>query len=473
MGDNAKDDGRSGWFRRRFLRATGATSVGALATSTASASKQNGSRSNQFRGIVAETYRYFERFTNTETGLTPDKVAENGDGFDVTRRTSPTNIGMYLLSTVAADELGFLTDNDAESRIATTLDTLENVETWNGLFYRWYRTDDTSIDVDFGGDFISTVDNGWLSAGLVVAEQAYDGLSQQASSLLHSMDYSKLYDPTVYDIFHPDDPYAGPGQMYGGYDVGEGEYTAHHYGAFNTEPRVASYVGIGKGDVPKEHWWGMFRTFPPTSDYDWTNQRPEGEFRTYDGVEVFEGHYEYLGVEYVPSWGGSMFESLMPSLVLKERELGTDALGVNSRRHTQVQRAYANEQGYRAWGFSPCDTPDGYGAFGVEQAGIWGYSENGFVTPHASFLAVEDAPQAVFENSLELRDLGAYGDFGFYDSVNVTDGTVTKTYLALDQGMTVAALTNHLTGGVLRDYFHRDEVGSRPEDVLAVEEFTI
>ncbi|MFP3472176.1 cellobiose phosphorylase, partial [Micrococcus sp. SIMBA_144] len=76
------------------------------------------------------------------------------------------------------------------------------------------------------GQFISTVDNGWLSAGLIVVGQAYPELYDRTHALVEEMDYSTLYTPEV-------------GQMRGGYDVAAGSYTAHHYGAFYTEPRVA------------------------------------------------------------------------------------------------------------------------------------------------------------------------------------------------------------------------------------------
>ena len=53
-------------------------------------------------------------------------------------------------------------------------------------------------------------------------------------------------------------------------------YTGHHYGAFNTEPRIASYLGIASGQIPPKHYFGTFRTFPNTDncDWAWTEQEP-------------------------------------------------------------------------------------------------------------------------------------------------------------------------------------------------------
>ncbi|MCQ6265214.1 hypothetical protein M1K46_06000 [Fictibacillus sp. WQ 8-8] len=272
------------------------------------------------------------------------------------------------------------------------------------------------------------------------------------------MDYKTLYDPEV-------------GQFRGGYDVVTGKLTEHHYGMFYTEPRLGSYIAIGKGDVPRDHWWKMYRTLPP--EWDWQSQTPEGPTAEYDGVSVFEGHYEYKGVKYVPSWGGSMFEGLMPGLVLNEKKYGKNALGLNNERHVQLQMAFAKEKGYRAWGFSPAATPEGYSEFAATPLGTSGYKDDGTVTAHASFLALDYAPTAVRKNLDELSKLHVYGKYGFYDSVNVKSGEVAKAYLALDQGMIMVSIANHVKHDVIRNYFHQDPIAEKPLDLLKREEFSI
>jgi hypothetical protein len=57
-------------------------------------------------------------------------------------------------------------------------------------------------------------------------------------------------------------------------------YTCHHYGALNTEPRSASYLGIAFGQVPASRYFTMSRTFPPTCDWGWQEQLPGGVTRT-------------------------------------------------------------------------------------------------------------------------------------------------------------------------------------------------
>ncbi|MHC0037714.1 glucoamylase family protein [Pseudoneobacillus sp. C159] len=411
----------------------------------------------ELESIAEKTYLYFEDFTDPETGLTSDIVRIRGAGKEEGKHTSPTNIAMYILSTLSAEEMGILTEEEAVARLGITIDTLEKMPKWNGLFYNWYHTEDGSLKKDWG-QFISQVDNGWLSAGLITAGQAYPSLLEQTTRLVNEMDYSTLYDPKV-------------GQFRGGYFVDQAELTGHHYGMFYTEPRLGSYIAISKGDVPSEHWWKTYRTLPAKDN--WQAQAPTGEKREYHGVEVYQGHYQYKDVKFVPTWGGSMFEALMPSLVLKEKELGVNALGLNNQHHVDIQIAFAKEKGYPVWGFSPSATPDGYSEFGATPLGTSGYKDNGTVTAHASFLALDYAPMEVLSNIQGLKDLNTFSDYGFYDSVNVKTRKVTKAYLALDQGMIMVAIANYLKDGVIRDYFHRDERVKQAEYLLTEEDFLI
>ena len=411
----------------------------------------------ELKAIAKKTYKYFQDHTDPNTGMTYDEVRFTDEGKTEAAHTSPTNIAMYMMSTVSAEQMGIITRKDAVKRLQVSINTLEMLDKWNGLYYNWYYTKDGTLKKDWG-QFISQVDNGWLSAGLMVVGQAYKELNGQTSKLVENMDYSTLYDAEV-------------GQFRGGYDVAAGKLTDHHYGMFYTEPRVGSYISIGKGDVPKEHWWKMYRTLP--QEWDWQAQIPNGYTTQYDGVSVFEGHYEYSGIKYVPSWGGSMFEGLMPGIVLKEKDLGTKALGLNNQRHVDVQIAYAKEKGYKAWGFSPAATPDGYSEFAATPLGTSGYKDGATVTAHATFLALDYAPQEVQKNIKALKELELYSKYGFYDSVNVETGEIAKAYLALDQGMIMVSIANYLEDGVIREYFHQDPIGKRPEELLKQEVFSI
>jgi hypothetical protein len=281
-------------------------------------------------------------------------------------------------------------------------------------------------------------------------------------------------------------------------------YTGHHYGAFNTEPRIASYLGIALGQIPPEHYFGGWRTFPATCDWNWQEAQPVGQWRSYLGVDVFEGAYRYGDSLVVPTWGGSMFEALMVPLVVPEEQWGRDSWGVTHPLYVSAQIEFGlAEAGYGYWGFSPASDPAGgyreYGvdAIGMEPAGysadaarltlvdggwddpqcardpapIAGYGE-GIVTPHAAFLALDFAPEQSLANLAALAEdfPGLYGRGGFKDSVNVATGQVADRYLALDQGMVFAALVNELRDDRLQGYLAGPlEPALRP--LMRMEEF--
>lgn len=249
--------------------------------------------------------------------------------------------------------------------------------------------------------------------------------------------------------------------------VSAGRYTDFAYGALNTEPRIASYLGLARGQLPKEHYFKLLRTFPPEWEQE---QTPTGETRTYEGVNVYEGAYAYGGVKVVPSWGGSMFEALMVPLFVPEAAWAPNSWGKNHPNYVQAQIYHGlNDARYGYWGFSPSNKPEGgYSEYGVDAIGIRvdGYSSNndktlwdpanpppasaytnGVVTPHASFLALEFAPEAALENLRRLeQNFQVYGKYGYFDSVNVQTGQVSECVLALDQGMIMAALAHRLLG---------------------------
>lgn len=408
--------------------------------------------------VAEDAFSFFETFT-TDAGLVPD-VVEMDDGKVAHRqhRTSPSNVAMGLLSTVAADELGVVSTTEAAQRAERTVETLASTETWNGLFYRWFDSRDGSLTEPREERHISTVDNGHLTAALATVSQAYPRLEDRCQELLDAQDYSG---------FHCEET----GRMRGAYYLGDEEFGDWTYTFINSENRVASFCAIGKGDVPKSHWWRPLRTYLPDSEEG--RQTPEGEWRTYDGVDVYEGHYHHDGHEFVPAWGGALFVSLMPSLFIDEDRSG-DAWRPNNEAHVALQIAYADEQDWPVWGLSSCGLPDGYGTFGVPYtAAADGYRTGPWVTPHATGLAASVDPAAARENLRSFHEMGVDGPYGLYDSVNAETGEVAERYYSLDQGMLVCGLANAVTAGALREYFHDHPLGAEPVDLLEREEFTI
>jgi len=201
-----------------------------------------------------------------------------------------------------------------------------------------------------------------------------------------------------------------------------------------------------------------------------------GNFYEYEGIKVFQGYYTAFGVKIVPSWGGSLFEFLMPTLLLKEKQLAPEALGLNDERAIKIQQAYAKKKNYPVWGFSPCATPDGsyggYSEFGVAEMGTKGYKDEGVVTIHASALALDFAPSDAIKNLKKIMEIyPAYGEYGFYDAIDVNTGKVALKYLCLDQAMTFIALDNYLNNGAVRKRFHGDPIAKKAEELLKIENF--
>ncbi|MBE8474801.1 glucoamylase family protein [Streptomyces justiciae] len=467
--------------RRRFLTAATATAAAVCATGpSALARTSTASDRAPLRTWFEATYRSITAMT-TEFGLTADKIDVSGPDTPVpSAQTSPTNIGCGLWSTVAAAGLGVISRSLMHDRLARTVAAVERLERAHGFWFNWYDAHDGSVLTTWPENgstvrpFLSTVDNAWLVTGLRIAADADPSLRPRIARLLEAADWSYFYTP-----YDPADPVAGPGQLRGGYwpdKPGKGEPTGHHYGALNTEPRMASYLGIADGSLPSEHYWHLFRTLLPGMGQE---QEPEGAYVTIDGVRVWEGHYTYRGRKLVPTWGGSMFEALMVPLFVPETEWSPHSWGTTHQRYVRSQIEHGlDEERYGYWGFSPANIPaGGYREYGVDAIGMQedGYHSLGVVTPHASFLALPQAADEALANLRALdRDFGAYDDrYGFRDSVDVVTGRVSDFVLALDQGMVAAALAQQLRPGLLQQPFRTGGFRSRVRPLLGKERFSI
>ncbi len=97
------------------------------------------------------------------------------------------------------------------------------------------------------------------------------------------------------------------------------------------------------------------------------------------------------------------------------------------------------------------------------------------VSPHASFIALDVAPQQAYANIQALRTLypGVYGSAGFFDAVNPTTGTVGHRILVLDQSMILAGLDNALQDRALQHHFARDSVSWAAQTYLGLETMSI
>lgn len=518
------------------------------------------------RIIARKTWRYFERFVSAESNFLPPDNFQEVPLPVVAERTSPTNIGMYLLSTIAARDFGWISLFESVERIEHTLTTVEKMQRFRGHLYNWYDTRNLSV---MHPSYISTVDSGnmaghlisvssalksWgdapavhlmgdtrgigdvaaivkqslalvaddrrsirplrsrlierlagfektyerhilepelaplrsinlsLVAGEVVAlasdlnaevksnqsqnllqwthalhatceahfnDASFDraGLTnlrdelltvaERARKLAFEMEFSFLLNPTrkLLSI---------------GYRVDEQQLDESCYDLLASEARLTSLFAIAKGDVPNEHWFHLGR---PIVAVNWQAA--------------------------LVSWSGSMFEYLMPSLVMHERQGGL--LNQSNRLAVRRQIAYAKERNV-PWGISESafnardrEMNYQYRNFGVPSLGLkHDLVQDLVIAPYASALAAQFFPSEAVQNYARLTEVGAEGAYGFYDAIDFTPSrlqegeaaAVVQNYMAHHQGMTITAIANAVFDGVLRDRFHADPVIEAAELLL-------
>jgi hypothetical protein len=413
--------------------------------------------------IAKDTWKFFDHIVDGEHQLPLDTIQLGkdkpiaADGW-IGDYTNVTNIGLYLMGLVSAYDLGFISKEDAIKRIRATLDTIEQMEHHeSGFLYNYYDT----TTLERTSYFISLVDSGWLDAGIYVVKNAFpEELKEQSERILSKHSFAFFYDEVEQQMTH-------------GYFAHLNVYSDYHYGSFYTEPRATSYIAIGRGEVPAEHWFRLVRTFP--EEYGWQTQMPIDRVpKTTLGYTYSGGYYEWKGIPFVPSWGGSMFEAMMPTLIIDEAKYAPDALGLNDKRYVEIHRRYtAEELGYPVWGMSPSSVPEGgYSEYGVKVLGAKGYKA-GVVTPHAAVLGLEFEPEETVKNLRKLIQLypQIYGEYGFYDALTVETGLVALKYLALDQSMILITLNNYLNDGAIRKRFHQDPINEKALPLLTEEKF--
>ena len=167
----------------------------------------------------------------------------------------------------------------------------------------------------------------------------------------------------------------------------------------------------------RAHYFDTMRTLRRTATRAGRRCGRSASTTTHLGVPVFEGAYRYRGIQFVPSWGGDMFEALMPDLFVPEARWGPRSWGRNHPATVAGQIEHGlNDASYGYWGFSPASDPfGGYREWGVDAMGMDtdGYPSDvertnvrrrlrglprrpvrapaygdGVVTPHAAFLAL-------------------------------------------------------------------------------------
>ena len=399
-------------------------------------------------GVAHDSWRLFERYVGPASHHLPPDNVQTVPYTMVAQRTSPTNIGLYLLTVACARRFGWIDTEEMLTRCERALAALAELQRYRGHFLNWY---DTASLAPLPPAYVSTVDSGNLCGHLIALAGACEErfaansaanstappdadtmarlrtLAADCRRLALEPDFGFLYDPRR-RLFHI------------GYRVADQQLDKSFYDLLASESRLASIWAIAKGDVPVSHWSALGRPFFAVG--------------TDTGLR---------------SWSGSMFEYLMPGLVLDERRGGALAAASFTAVHEQMKFATSQKL---PWGVSECAyaTNDDTLAYQYAPQGVPRLAlrrtpaDELVVAPYATVLASMLVPRAAVINLRALTDLGARDEMGFVEALDFTAErqtanrtcTLVSTFMAHHQGMTIVALANVLLTGAPRRWAMSD-----------------
>jgi len=517
------------------------------------------------RLIARRTWRFFESFVTAADHMLPPDNFQEDPVPALAHRTSPTNLGLYLLSVATARDFAWLGTSEAAERLEATLATMRRLSRFRGHFYNWYDTRDLR---PLDPPYVSTVDSGNLAGHLIALANAcrewtfsMPGPAQRLAGIADALDLAReandelrdgprtqtvtwhqLADalarvasgvrPTSVDgesiaarlkdlavqaetaadiaaaLASEREDDAGADVLFWiaavrrsieshrrdlvrpleaetalaerlaslaatartmaldmgfdflldndrkllsiGYRVQEGTLDPSCYDLLASEARLASFIAIAKGDVPARHWFHLGRAVTPIA---------------YGAALI--------------SWSGSMFEYLMPALVM--RAPAGSLLEQTSRLIVRRQIAYGATLGL-PWGVSESaynardlEFTYQYSNFGVPGLGLKrGLGENAVAAPYATALAAMVDPAAAARNFARLTSVGALGRYGFFEALDYTPSrlpegasvAIVRAFMAHHQGMTIVAIADALLDGAMRTRFHTEPIVQATELLL-------
>ncbi len=517
------------------------------------------------RLTARRTWRFFETFVTAADHMLPPDNFQEDPAAVLAHRTSPTNLGLYLLSTVSARDFGWTGTIEAVGRLEATLSAMGELARFRGHFFNWYDTRDLR---PLDPRYISSVDSGNLAGHLIAlanackewtdrplsdqqrlagvadaieltrdeASRLRDGPRTQTvtwrqfddalaalaadvgraprdgEDIVERLAALALGAETLVDIARAfaiergDDIGAdmqfwaeaarasieshrsdlvGSADAAGalaarlaaleetaratalamefgflldndrkllsiGYRVSADQLDPSCYDLLASEARLASFMAIAKGDIAARHWFRLGRTVTPVAH----------------------------GAALV-SWSGSMFEYLMPSLII--RAPAGSLLEQTNQLTVRRQIGYAATLGV-PWGVSESaynardlEFTYQYMNFGVPGLGLKrGLGENVVVAPYATALAAMVDPEKAARNFERLAAAGARGRYGFYEALDYTpirlpEGktvSIVRAFMAHHQGMTIVSIADALLDGAMRDRFHAEPIVQATELLL-------
>ncbi len=364
------------------------------------------------RSIKAQAksiWQFFEENVNGDSAWLPPDNIQLSPVEATAYRTSPTNIGLYLLSVAAAVDFGFISAETAQQRIENAISSIEGLPKWKGHLYNWYSLNPCE---EIGGGYVSTVDSGNLCVCLVALSrylysEGKTSLARRAELLLGAADFSALYN-SERGLF----ALGAQGQT--------GQISEICYDMYMSEARSTSYFAIATGQVPVKHWARLSR--PVVGD---------------------GGH---IGMA---SWSGTAFEFFMPQLFLP--------LYKNSFVYESLCFALYKQRAFSAgklWGCSESaflafdsDMNYQYKAHGVQSLALARYSRKETVlSPYSVYLTMCIAPKEALKTLAAYDKAGMRGKYGLYEAIDFTAeekrGVPINSYMAHHMGMSLIACAN-------------------------------
>jgi cellobiose phosphorylase len=255
----------------------------------------------------------------------------------------------------------------------------------------------------------------------------YTRLLKRIDALVDTMEFLPLYDKKK-ELFSI------------GFNLEDNKLTNSFYDLLASEARQTSYICIAKGKIPASHWFKLGRALTTVD------------------------HYKGL-----ISWTGTMFEYLMPLLIMKSYQ--NTLLDETYSFVIKSQKKYGNQRempwGTSESGFNAMDKHHDYKykAIGVPWLGLKrGLIEDAVTAPYATFLALMVDPEAAIKNIKRLKADGLEGPYGFYEAADYTPErlgfetkrALVKSFMAHHQGMSLLALDNCINQNIMQTRFHTD-----------------
>ena len=374
--------------------------------------------------VGKRTWQFFKDYLVKENNyLPPDNYQEDRKPKAI-KRTSSTNIGLALLAVISSYDLGYETQKNTLELLNKMIDTIYNLQKWNGHLYNWYNIETLE---PLRPRYISSVDSGNFVGYLYVVKQFLIQNGQgdtRIDELIEHTDFTKLYNEKM--------------QLFSvGYNVEENMLTDSYYDLLASEARQTSLVAIAKKDIEQKHWYNLSRTLTVLNKY-----------------------------KGLISWSGTAFEYLMPNINIPKYP--GSLLDESCKFLIMSQKEY-NKKLKIPWGISESafnlkdlNNNYQYKAFGIPWLGLKrGLADEIVVAPYASMMAIIDEPIEVLKNLKQLEKLGMYNKYGFYESIDYTPTrlrknetkAIVKTYMAHHQGLILLSINNLMNNNIVQKRF--------------------